>query len=201
MWEADHCRLSESWSALSHNLAEWGNGTELLGIWLRDHWTCFSLHVLTPAKGKRRSESSVGMIRLFRAFKKQSKVNYPIYQGILYVLLLFLSCKTVHVTAFMWLKRNICNLHFKTCTKKIRCLSSFLLGSRRSAHSYASSAHSTESRFLSDFSKNKTLRDPAPIVKQHIWRPELLERFCHLHLFMTEITRWSSNSINSKLRF
>ena len=60
---------------------------------------------------------------------------------------------------------------------------------------YASSARSPESGLLSDWSKKKrSLGALHRLVKQHVWLPELLHRFCHLRLFMTETTRWSRNS-------
>ena len=67
---------------------------------------------------------------------------------------------------------------------------------------YTTSAGSPASGLLSDWSKNKRSFGALHwLVKQHIWLPELLDRFRHLRLFMTETTRWSRNSFNSKLRF
>ena len=39
------------------------------------------------------------------------------------------------------------------------------------------------------------------LVKEHIWLPELLDRFCRPHLFMTETTRWSRNLLTASLSF
>ena len=57
---------------------------------------------------------------------------------------------------------------------------------------YASSARSPESGLLSDWSENKrSFGALHPSVKQHIWLPEQLDRFCYL--MVTFVSSWQKS--------